>query len=155
MKELILLLGSNLGAREEYLSSAREMISCSLCNILASSSVYKSEAFGYQSDNGYLNQVVVGLCDVEAELVLKKIHEIEDVLGRVRKAGVRFSDRTIDIDILYYGDMILNSPELTIPHPQIDKRLFVLEPLSELFPYKKDPRTGKKIQEMVNSLRKC
>ena len=99
--------------------------------IECTSSVYESEPWGYQSKNHFLNQLVIATSGLPPKTVLSKIFNIETQLGRERSNN-NFADRTIDIDILFYGNKVMSSPKLTIPHPSIEKRLFALYPLAEV-----------------------
>ena len=124
-----LLLGSNLGNREENLFQARNYINNSY-PILASSSIYQTQAWGNTDQPDYLNQGIQISCTNAAQVLLKQILCIENEMGRIRT--IKWGARTIDIDILFYGQIIINESNLTIPHPEIAKRRFTLLPLAEL-----------------------
>ena len=132
MTGIYLLLGSNLGNREQYLTLAREQLAQSVGPVVTSSSLYQTEAWQMQQAPPFLNQVLLINCDQEPLKVLREILVIEANLGRVREEN--YVDRTIDIDILYYGDLVLNHSNLVIPHPRIGQRRFVLTPLAEIAP---------------------
>ncbi len=125
-----LLLGTNLGDRKKNLAIARESIELKVGAIKNASSIYETAAWGKSDQPAFLNQAL----EVETELspmrVLKEILDVETVMGRVRT--VKWSERLIDIDILLYGDMAINSDELTVPHPQLPYRRFALMPLEEI-----------------------
>ena len=131
MFRIFLLLGSNLDDRVSSLRAAADLIHSDVGGIERVSSIYESEPWGYTSENHFLNQLVIANTALSPKSVLDKIHHIENQLGRKRKKN-GFADRTIDIDILFYGNKLVNSPELAIPHPSIENRLFALYPLSEL-----------------------
>jgi len=133
MVETYLSLGSNLGDREGYLQYACGMIDKRIGVIMDKSSVYESSPWGFTSDNFFYNQVLCVSCNVEADELLHLVQQIEREAGRERLlAG--YADRTLDIDILFYGDRVVTMPGLTIPHPHMTERRFVLEPLCELAP---------------------
>lgn len=147
MVRTFLLLGSNEGDRMHILSEARKRIESIAGKIKKASSVYETAAWGNTQQAAFLNQVI----ELETKLVpttlLPELLAIEAGLGRVRKE--KWGKRTIDIDILYYGDSIIQEPKLTIPHPEIAKRKFTLVPLVELAPDLIDPVTRKSMQQML------
>lgn len=124
-----LSLGSNLGNRMENLNSAVSALKL-LGSINRISSVYESTSWGYDSQNNYLNCCLELLTAFSPPELLQKTKEIERAMGRIKTE--EYTDRIIDLDILVYGDLILNSEELTLPHPHIETRAFVLVPLSEI-----------------------
>ena len=127
-----LLLGSNLGDRLQVMQSARGLIQKEIGQIKAESSVYETAPWGVLDQPAFLNQVVQLQTLLEPEEVLRIILEIEHELGRVRYE--RWGARVIDIDILYFQDLILDSSRLTIPHPRLHERRFTLTPLAEIAP---------------------
>ena len=132
MTGIYLLLGSNLGDKRHYLMQARNQIEEHLGSLVKQSSLYQTEAWGMHSSPAFLNQVLL-IDSKKAPLVLlNEILKIEASLERIRQS--EYANRTIDIDILYYHDLIINHPELTIPHPRISQRRFVLVPLAEIAP---------------------
>ena len=126
-----LLLGSNIEPRLDFLSSSIDRINLEIGDVVRMSSVYESEAVGFESSDLFLNQVVVVNTSFNANDILKNILNIEKELGRTRVKGV-YTSRTIDIDILYFNDKIINSKELMVPHPRMHTRLFTLLPLVEI-----------------------
>lgn len=140
MTEIYLSLGSNLGDRQENLDRAIEMLSDALgMQPEAVSRVIETEPWGYDSENKYLNMCVlysVALPDdipaaAAARGLLYEAKRIEHWMGR-EKSGPGYEDRPIDIDILYFGDIVLNEEDLIIPHPHISERDFVKIPLREI-----------------------
>ena len=127
-----LLLGSNLGDRLQILQAARELIQKQIGEIDTISSIYETAPWGVLDQPSFLNQVVKVLTSLEPEETLRIILGIEHELGRVRYE--RWGARVIDIDILYFQDMILDSSRLTIPHPRLHERRFTLTPLAEIAP---------------------
>lgn len=131
--EVILLMGSNLGDRATNLSSAISELSNNFEKILRSSSVYESEAWGFDSNNYFLNQIVVIQSDKKPNEVLDIVLGIETQLGRLRnKNSTTYESRIIDIDILFIDSLIMNTDKLVIPHPQLHNRRFTLVALDEL-----------------------
>jgi len=134
MTDVFLSLGSNLGDRYGYLQYACRMIDKYIGFVAGKSSVYESAPWGFTSGNLFYNQVLQIYCAVEVTDLLRLVQRIEGEAGRER-SSTGYTDRTLDIDILFYGDNIVSTPELTIPHPYVADRRFVLEPLCELAPY--------------------
>lgn len=131
--EVILLLGSNLGNRATNLSCAISELNNRFEKVLRLSSVYESEAWGFDSNNHFLNQVVVIQTDKKPNEVLDVVLGIETQLGRIRdKKSTAYESRIIDIDILFIGSLTMKTNELVIPHPQLHNRRFTLVALEEL-----------------------
>ncbi|WP_053404912.1 2-amino-4-hydroxy-6-hydroxymethyldihydropteridine diphosphokinase [Persicobacter sp. CCB-QB2] len=130
MKGVYLLLGSNLQDREKLLREATETIDLRLGKVLHKSHIYETEAWGVREQPLFLNQVL----EIETALapmdLLLGIQQIEQQLGRVRHE--RWGERTIDIDILFYGNEQINAQRLTVPHPEIQNRKFTLLPMAEI-----------------------
>jgi len=130
MKGIFLLLGSNLGNRSEMLQKTRDFINNEIGRIVMQSSIYSTKAWGVEDQPDFLNQVIEIDTDLDPHTILKKVNKIEERLGRVRY--IKWHSRIIDIDILYYGQMIVESKDLVIPHPEIENRRFVLVPMVEI-----------------------
>lgn len=131
--ELYLSLGSNLGDRHALLLRAIDLLARRVGRLIRASSFIETEPWGYHSPNRYLNAVVLLHTDLTPHQVLLTTQAIERQLGRTTKTtGNHYSDRPIDIDILLYGDLHLTTPDLTIPHPRMMQRDFVLRPLREI-----------------------
>lgn len=150
MTELFLILGSNLGDREGYINSAIELIKVHLGKIDKKSPLYETQAWGSGSEMAYLNMVVVVRTNLRPEIILSSILGIEKELGRERNAEKRYDDRVIDIDMLFYGNSIINSEKLTLPHSRIAERKFVLVPLFEVAAEFIHPVLNKKIRELLD-----
>ena len=135
MTDLYLSLGSNLGDREEMLRRAISLIDERIGAVQRVSSFIETEAWGFESENRFLNAAVKVLTTLSPEECLKRTQQIERELGRKKKSknGV-YHDRPIDIDLLLYGDLKLSTPKLTIPHPHMNERDFVMIPLREIMP---------------------
>ena len=129
-----LSLGSNLGEREDTLNKAIEMIGEKIGKVTAVSRFIETEAVGFASANKFINCAICIDTELDPLSLLHSTQEIERALGRTKKTidGV-YTDRTIDIDILLYGDLKINNAELKIPHPHMRERDFVMVPLKEIF----------------------
>lgn len=151
MINVFLLLGSNLGDRHVYLQKAIEMISAEVSPVTKTSSVYETQSWGKTDEPDYLNQVVEVQTHIPARNLLEKVLAIELEMGRIRE--VKWGSRVIDIDVLFYGDAIINEVGLTIPHPQLHNRRFTLEPLGELAPGFIHPVFKKSVLQLKNDLK--
>lgn len=132
MINVFLLLGSNLGNRELFLQQAVQLIEQNIAPVTKASGIYETQSWGKTDEPDYLNQVVQLQTELPAQTVLERILNIEIMLGR--KRDLKWGSRIIDIDILFYGDKIINEPGLIVPHPELHNRRFTLEPLEELAP---------------------
>ncbi|MEJ5226793.1 2-amino-4-hydroxy-6-hydroxymethyldihydropteridine diphosphokinase [Thermodesulfovibrio sp.] len=130
MNLIYLSLGSNLGDREKNLDTALSELKNEGIVILKKSSIYETAPWGYEKQPAFLNMAMEGLTLLEPYDLLKLIKEIENKMGR--KKTIKYGPRVIDIDIIFYNNIILNSEVLTIPHPLMHKRDFVLKPLCEI-----------------------
>jgi 2-amino-4-hydroxy-6-hydroxymethyldihydropteridine diphosphokinase len=151
MIDVFLLLGSNLGDREEYLQKAINLIETELGAVIKKSSVYETGAWGKTDEPNYLNQVVQVSTGLPARHVLEKILQIETQIGRIREE--KWGSRIIDIDILFYGQDIINETGLMVPHPELHNRKFTLEPLNEIAPDLQHPALGKSIFQLKSELK--
>lgn len=132
MNNAYLLIGGNMGDRLQNLHRATELIRASLGQLKACSSIYETAAWGKTDQQPFLNQALLIETPLEALPLMRAILRTEHQMGRQRLE--KNGPRTIDIDILFYNDAILNEPELTVPHPAMAYRRFVLEPLAEIAP---------------------
>lgn len=137
----VLSLGSNIGDRLNYLNLSKTAIYNLIGPIQLSSNIYETEPWGIDNQDSYLNQVISVLTILTPNELLENIHQIEKDFGRIRE--IHYGPRTIDIDILYYGKRIINNENLIIPHPHIQKRRFILVPLSEILPQMVHPLLNK------------
>ena len=149
-KEVFLLLGSDLGDRLSNLSQARYFIKEALGELLDQSPVYETEAWGFQSDALFLNQVLKVESDLSAIDLLEKIKQIELRIGRLPLFKEGYVSRAIDIDILFYGSDVLESAQLTIPHSRLHERRFALLPLVDIAGEMEHPRLRKSLVRLLN-----
>lgn len=134
MPKLYLGLGSNIGDRKKNITDATMICGAIIGTLEALSSLYETEPWGFSSPNKFLNSVICLETDKEPELCLALIKGIEREMGRVYSCKDGYEDRIIDIDILLYDDLILQTETLSIPHPRMGERDFVLKPLAEIAP---------------------
>lgn len=134
-----LSLGSNLGDRHSLLLLAIDLLARRVGRLVRASSIIETEPWGYDSPHSYLNAVVLLQTTLTPQQLLSTTQTIERELGRKQKTPANsgdtlppYSDRPIDIDILLYGDLQLSTPDLTIPHPRMHQRDFVMRPLREI-----------------------
>ena len=146
MPRSFLLTGSNIGDRANYLIQAKDLLVQHVI-LEKESSIYESAAWGDQDQGHYLNQVLQVSTELSAQDLLKAILNLEQKLDRVR--GKKWAARTIDIDILFYGNDTINEPGLTIPHPLIAERTFTLAPLAEIAPDLIHPVNGFSMKQML------
>jgi len=132
MNNVFLLLGSNLGDRNLLLQQAIKYIEKDIGPVVKKSSVYETQSWGKTGEPDYLNRVIEIETGLQAQAILQKILAIEQTMGRKREE--KWGSRVIDIDILFYNSAIINKPGLHIPHPELHKRRFTLEPLAEIAP---------------------
>ena len=151
MKRIYLGLGSNLGDREEALRRARELIAVNGITILRVSSLYETEPRDLPNQPWFLNQVAEAETSLFPMQLLGRVLKIEKELGRRRI--VDKGPRTIDIDILLYHRFVLDSPALTVPHPRMHERRFVLAPMVEIAPDLRHPVTRQTMREMLGRIK--
>ena len=129
-------LGSNLGDREALIRQA-----ASLLGARRLSTIIETEPWGYEDQPRFLNAVAELQTRLAARELLEELLEVERTLGRER-TGPRYGPRTVDLDLLLYGDETIEEPGLVVPHPRLTERRFVLEPLAELVPTRRIPGNG-------------
>jgi 2-amino-4-hydroxy-6-hydroxymethyldihydropteridine diphosphokinase len=144
-------LGTNLGDRREQLAKARQHLRDRGEIIRAVSGIYESASWGYESGNMFYNQCLVLETDLSAEAMLRILQKIESEMGRVQSTG-GYTDRIIDLDLLFFDDLVMHTDELVLPHPKIEERMFVLRPLAEITPQKIHPATGLTVSELFEKL---
>ncbi len=155
MTHLVYLsLGTNLGNKEENLRTAMTLIEEQVGTITSQSALYASTPWGFDSENTFLNNAIAVETSLTPEELLSTTQHIERTLGRTHKSvDGQYSDRLIDIDILLYDDVVMHTPSLALPHPLMHRRLFVLEPLSEIAPTTIHPLLQKEIATLCNELK--
>ena len=147
MNQTYLLIGGNLGNRQEILEKARQLIAANAGQVRKFSSLYETEAWGMQDQPAFLNQVLFVVTELDPKQLLSTILAIEHQMGRERT--LKFGPRSIDIDILFYNDEIVVEPGLTIPHPQLHLRRFTLEPMNEIAPAYFHPVIKKSVSDLL------
>ena len=141
-------LGSNKGDRLKYLQDATDLIFKNIGKIAAISNVYNTPALGFEGDD-FLNACLLLETELEAKPLMKALLEIEKYLGRVRTKTKGFEGRTIDLDILYFDEDVVNGKTLKIPHTELHKRMFVLKPLNDIAPKLIHPQFQKTTTELL------
>ena len=149
MARIVLSLGSNIEPREKLLKKAIAEIADWSESALKVSNMYSTEPVGFRSEKDFLNLAVLFETSCSPAELLAKIHAVESKMGRIRTPG-RVEDRIIDMDILFYDDLILNTDELSIPHPRLHERSFVLTPLLDIVPDLVHPILHKTIWELYD-----
>ena len=153
MSLVYLGLGSNLGDKEANLNEVISLLSVKVGHVLRQSSFYASKAWGYVSENDFLNIVVLLETNLRPFDLLRETQNIERKIGRKEKTtGNDYSDRIIDIDILFYDNEVIDCEILKIPHPLITERDFVLIPLAEIASDFVHPINGKTIRELKKTI---
>ena len=147
--KIYLSIGGNLGDRKTYLKKAIKLLIKAVGHQVQASNIYETEAWGKTDQEPFLNQVLEMESYLSAFELLKTCLKIEAALGRSREE--RWGSRSIDIDILFYGDEIIEEKHLQIPHPRLHQRNFVLIPLKEIAPDFLHPVLGKKIDLLSKS----
>jgi 2-amino-4-hydroxy-6-hydroxymethyldihydropteridine diphosphokinase len=143
---IYLALGTNLGDRPANLRAALAALP-PVVMLLESSPIYETPPWGVTDQPAFLNMVIKGKTRLEAQNLLKHLKFLETQLGRL--PSIRYGPRKIDIDLLFYDDILLNTPELTIPHPRLHERAFVLIPLADLAPELVHPAFGKTVRQLL------
>lgn len=147
MNELYLGLGSNEGNRAANLALVLRLLRRRVGLVVKESIIYETAAWGKTDEPSYYNQVVVVKTTLSALEAFRECQIIEQKMGRVRQE--KWGARVIDVDLLYYNDVVLKSEELIIPHALLTERNFVLQPLAEVAPQKKHPVLGKNSSELL------
>lgn len=149
MNKAYLLIGGNTGDRKRYLKQAIAAIQQKAGTVVCCSRLYETAAWGKTDQPAFLNQCLLLETLLEPEPLLDCILQIESQLGRIRSE--KYGPRTIDIDILLFNHLILESPRLRLPHPELPNRRFALAPLQELAPHYKHPVLQQTITGLLNT----
>ncbi|HCP59793.1 MULTISPECIES: 2-amino-4-hydroxy-6-hydroxymethyldihydropteridine diphosphokinase [Alistipes] len=161
MARVALLLGGNQGDVKRTLQTAQQLINSRVGAVLRCSHRYESEPWGFPAAQRFSNQALEVSTDLSPLEVLDACQGIERELGRNRAAeaiekassGAAYSSRPIDIDIIFYGDEVIDDERLTVPHPLLAEREFALQPLAEIMRRHRHPVTGVTVGEMLDALR--
>ena len=135
MTRSYILFGSNQGDKEALLEQACTLINDRCGLLVERSSAYTTEPWGFEAEEWFLNELLVVETEMEPDELMDALLEIEKELGRVRDPKQKgYTSRTVDLDILYYGDKVINTEKVTVPHPRLHLREFALLPLCEIIP---------------------
>lgn len=147
MNQSILVIGGNLGPREQHLREAVDLIHAEAGPVRKASALYETAPWGKVEQPGYLNQALLIETTLEAPALLEKLLDIEHRIGRIRRE--KWGARVIDIDIIFYNDAIIQTPALKVPHPQVQHRRFVLVPIVEIAPGWMHPVLKKNMTQLL------
>lgn len=144
-------LGSNMGDREGYLKGAVKALSeAEGCKVEKVSDYITTEPYGYKEQEDFLNGCLQMRTLLTPEELLKLLHEVEEAADRKRE--IRWGPRTLDLDIIFYDNLVMDTEDLHIPHIEMHKRDFVLKPLAQIAPYLRHPVRNRTVQEMLEEL---
>ncbi len=145
----VLSLGSNLGNRIDNIFLAIKLLNNANIKILKLSKFYETQPWGFNSQNWFINAACLVQTSLHPFDLLFTLQKIEKKLGRKQKTSTTYSSRTIDLDIIFYENLIINSPDLTIPHPRLHLRNFVLYPLNDIVPNWKHPVLNLTVSQLL------
>jgi 2-amino-4-hydroxy-6-hydroxymethyldihydropteridine diphosphokinase len=149
MSEIVayLLLGSNIGDRAAHLQQAQQTLAATAGAVVAASAFYETAAWGLEDQPAFLNQVLAIRTVLDAPALLAACLATEQQAGRERIQ--RWAARTLDVDILLYGDAVIDTPTLSVPHPALPQRRFALTPLAEVAPQLVHPQLGQTVSKLL------
>ena len=150
MNKVYLLIGGNLGDRLSLLDQSKNEIKNKLGEVIKESSIYETVPWGFIADQNFLNQVIIIKTNFSSSDVLDICLNIENLLGRKRNSN-GYQSRTMDIDILFYNDEIIQEKDLIIPHEKLHQRRFTLEPLVEITPDYVHPKLKMTVLDLLNN----
>jgi len=151
MTQVVLGLGSNCGESVSYFRHAVESLEKEI-HQMKMSSIYKTKPMEYLQQDDFYNMVIAGMYSGTAEHLLDAVLDIENVNLRDRSSEIRYGPRTLDIDVELFGNSVIDTPRLQVPHPRMKNRQFVLIPLLEILPQLSDPLTGRLFQDICAAL---
>ncbi len=150
MAEFTLLLGANRGEPHATFARATTLIEDRIGRIVASSRDHWTEPWGFQDSRLFLNRAVLLESIMDPGRVMERLLEIEEELGRERTSGAGYTSRTIDLDILFIGDEVIEQPGLSIPHPRVHERTFALAPAADIIPDLVHPLLKRTVMDLLN-----
>ena len=152
MEKCYILFGSNMGEKGRLFADACSLINNRCGHVARLSDAFESEPWGFEADEWFLNRVIEVETELEPEEMLVQLLDIEASMGRVRHPEIKgYSSRPVDLDILYFGDRIIRTEFLTVPHPRLHLRRFALEPLCQLIPEYVHPVLQQTQQELLEA----
>lgn len=146
---VLISLGSNMGDRVSYLRNAIEILREEGFEDVDLSGVYETPPWGFNAETSFYNLCAAGYIELSPSKFMKLLIETEEKLGRTRNPEMRYTSRTLDLDIILWDTLLIDSPLLNIPHPRAHLRRFVLEPAAEIVPEWKHPLFGKSIKQLL------
>jgi 2-amino-4-hydroxy-6-hydroxymethyldihydropteridine diphosphokinase len=150
MVKALILLGGNEADTPRLLQAAKELMARVAGKVVGQSALYESTAWGFEAEHNFLNQVLEVSTNLQPLDLLHVLLRIEKDLGRTRSGASGYASRGIDIDILFLDDQVIDTEELTVPHPRLHQRRFTLMPLNEQWPDWVHPTIGETVKELLS-----
>ncbi len=151
MHKTVIAIGTNLGDRKKNIETALDLMRKNGINVVKVSGFYETEPYGYKEQPGFLNAAALCETNLAPRKLLETLLRIEKKMGRVRK--IHWGPRIIDLDIIFYEDFVINEKRLTVPHPDMQNREFVLKPLNEIVPCYVHPVFCKTVKTLYKELK--
>lgn len=152
MVDVVLLLGSNTEDKHTIIQKTEELIDSRIGKIIRRSDLFETEPWGFRSDENFLNRALLVTSPHTPAVSMLRCLEIEKQLGRIRSSK-KYESRLIDIDIVFYGDLVYHGEGLIIPHPRMHLRRFMLEPLNDIIPGFRHPVFMRSVSELLEACR--